>query len=210
MVHLEPAARRRARRRGRTSTGRHRYRTLRNPRRILRPRHPCAQPSSTPPPNPLRQRHPLIMRRRNPQLLRHRINPNHHICRCHTRNTSTAIHAIQVQDSDVCTPGVRAPPQRGGGGRWRRGFLELAPAPRPSASPGIDAAWALASPLTGSTASCTTRGMRTHTTRGRQDVGAMVRAFGYVLVVLFTGYLVGAVATGAVRAWLESTPMGGM
>ena len=40
-------------------------------------------------------------------------------------------------------------------------------------------------------------------------MGARVQAVLLVAVVLFTGYLCGVVATGAVRAWLETT-MGGL
>lgn len=41
-------------------------------------------------------------------------------------------------------------------------------------------------------------------------MGAKIEAVLLVAVVLFTGYLVGAVATDSVRAWLETTPIGGM
>ena len=38
-------------------------------------------------------------------------------------------------------------------------------------------------------------------------MGARIQAIALVAIVLFTGYLVGMVATGAVRAWLEGMPL---
>lgn len=53
-------------------------------------------------------------------------------------------------------------------------------------------------------------GMESKPEQRRQDMGARIQAVVLVAVVLVTGYLVGMVATGAVRAWLETTVMGGM
>ena len=41
-------------------------------------------------------------------------------------------------------------------------------------------------------------------------MGAKLQAVLLVGVLMLTAYLVGMVATDGVRAWLESTPMGGM
>ena len=40
-------------------------------------------------------------------------------------------------------------------------------------------------------------------------MSAMVRAFGYVLVIMLTGYLVGAASVGALEQWFHSMT-GGM
>lgn len=41
-------------------------------------------------------------------------------------------------------------------------------------------------------------------------MGARIQAVLLVAVVMATGYLCGMVATGAVRAWLETSILGGM
>lgn len=46
--------------------------------------------------------------------------------------------------------------------------------------------------------------------RRRQDVGAKIEAVLLVAVVLFTGYLVGAVASGAVSVWWHTTVGGAL